>query len=227
MIEWDIHKYQKKLFYMLRYTYTPPPSQIVTFSAQKVQLPNLNEWVEKELKMKTDQTETSVDLTREAIIGSIVKWKDICNGIGIDHGARNCPLCALFYSKQCENCPVKLYTGIRSCQNTPYDDWCEHHLNTYHHFNTEHSNRKVIYCTKCADLARKEKAFLYNVLNAYDSGQLTDPEYCDFIVFATYHDEDGPNEEYAGKIPLRRYPNGRVSPPAELEIAGYRYEIKA
>jgi hypothetical protein len=65
--------------------------------------------------------------TLEALKGSIKKWEDIVNGTAVDDGPRNCPLCALFHNLYCYGCPVSEVSGDSCCNNTPYEDWCDHH----------------------------------------------------------------------------------------------------
>lgn len=59
--------------------------------------------------------------TLAALQGSIKKWEKIVEGIGLDCGRRNCPLCQLF--PDCTNCPVAKHTGRVCCLCTPYIDW--------------------------------------------------------------------------------------------------------
>lgn len=63
--------------------------------------------------------------TREALEGSIEKWRGIVAGTEIDRGATNCPLCIMFNDEDavCDGCPVKERTGFDQCRNTPYDDY--------------------------------------------------------------------------------------------------------
>lgn len=72
--------------------------------------------------------------TLTALRGSIVKWRAIVDGTGIDKGQSNCPLCQMFYEqdgqkKVCVGCPVMESTGQNVCQGSPYDDWCEAETN--------------------------------------------------------------------------------------------------
>lgn len=59
--------------------------------------------------------------TRKALEGSIEKWQKIVAGTGIDEGARNCPLCAMFYNLGCHGCPVRECSGRPFCFDTPHD----------------------------------------------------------------------------------------------------------
>lgn len=62
--------------------------------------------------------------TKNALEGSIAKWKAIEEGHGEDHGLENCPLCKLFHTGEvCDGCPVKEETGKDFCEGTPYEDW--------------------------------------------------------------------------------------------------------
>lgn len=65
------------------------------------------------------------DRTLTALKGSIEKWEKIVEGMGIDRGVSNCPLCRLFntYESMCKGCPVYERTKKRACGGTPYNDW--------------------------------------------------------------------------------------------------------
>lgn len=65
----------------------------------------------------------SDDEERAALLGSIAKWEAIEAGTGVDLGIANCPLCAMYYSRECDGCPVSEKTGLRNCSATPYEDW--------------------------------------------------------------------------------------------------------
>ena len=49
--------------------------------------------------------------TREALLGSIEKWRRIVAGTGEDLGWKNCPLCTMYYHGGCEGCPVAEKVG--------------------------------------------------------------------------------------------------------------------
>lgn len=79
------------------------------------------------------------DSTREALLGSIAKWKAIVDGTGYDQGTRNCPLCKKFYNLEgedwrgrywgrCFGCPVVEEVGKAGCENTPYNFWVRNRL---------------------------------------------------------------------------------------------------
>jgi len=63
--------------------------------------------------------------TREALEGSIEKWRKIVDGMGTDLGHANCPLCQMFLGEDesCTICPVKLKTGEELCRGTPYSKY--------------------------------------------------------------------------------------------------------
>ena len=61
--------------------------------------------------------------TLKALRGSIEKWEAIVAGTGMDLGAANCPLCALFRAADCSGCPVAKAAGRPDCSNTPYIAW--------------------------------------------------------------------------------------------------------
>lgn len=60
---------------------------------------------------------------RNAILGSLDKWREIYYGRRIDNGSLDCPLCQIFVEQEnCGQCPVKLKTGQPGCRGTPYYD---------------------------------------------------------------------------------------------------------
>lgn len=63
---------------------------------------------------------------REAIEAAIAKWQRIVDGNGIDNGADDCALCALYLHKSCIGCPVTDAIGNINylCRDTPYIEWC-------------------------------------------------------------------------------------------------------
>lgn len=96
--------------------------------------------------------------TEEALEGSIKKWERIVKSTrALD--ADNCPLCDLYYYKDCIGCPVHAKTGVRTCTGTPYAPWLDHQ-------NNEHSfknNHRALNCKECLRLARKELKFLISL----------------------------------------------------------------
>lgn len=56
----------------------------------------------------------------KAIIDSVMKWDLIAQGIGVDAGGRNCPLCILY--GKCDLCSVTRRgpSDGWNCNNTPY-----------------------------------------------------------------------------------------------------------
>lgn len=70
--------------------------------------------------------------TKKALEESIAKWErnaTVENPDDYTLGVSSCPLCILFWHKQCTFCPVKEYTGRTKCNDTPYefaeDTWCK------------------------------------------------------------------------------------------------------
>ncbi len=63
--------------------------------------------------------------TREALEGSIEKWRAIERGDGEDLGTSNCPLCRLFRENGCIDCPVREETGYIGCHGSPYGAFME------------------------------------------------------------------------------------------------------
>lgn len=63
--------------------------------------------------------------TLAALKGSIAKWEGIVAGTHVDHGALDCPLCAMFLIEKpeisaCKGCPISERTGRYGCCGTPY-----------------------------------------------------------------------------------------------------------
>ena len=58
----------------------------------------------------------------KALKGSIRKWQRIVAGDGHDEGNDNCPLCKVYFDRNCKGCPVAKATGEIQCGGTPYDD---------------------------------------------------------------------------------------------------------
>lgn len=123
---------------------------------------------------------------RVAILRSIGKWKSILKGNKGDLGSRNCPLCKLFnnietYSKatECTECPVYLYSGHKFCENTPHEEWIDHHDT---HIETRTLSDKVgrlVRCDQCKTLAWNEIVFLREVLENWKKSEGTEePESC-------------------------------------------------
>lgn len=61
--------------------------------------------------------------TLAALRGSIKKWHNICYNGELDRGTYDCPLCIVFKSNTCQNCPVKDSTGEARCIGSPYSRW--------------------------------------------------------------------------------------------------------
>lgn len=68
-------------------------------------------------------------LTRErALELSIQKWATIVKltekgeMVYSDYGRLTCALCGLYYGKDCDGCPVKEHTKLKSCHGTPHEE---------------------------------------------------------------------------------------------------------
>lgn len=61
----------------------------------------------------------------KALRASIRKWDLIAKGEMGSDGTFNCPLCQVFYKKNCKGCPVHEHTKKSCCENTPYEAWGE------------------------------------------------------------------------------------------------------
>lgn len=59
--------------------------------------------------------------TRDALLGSIEKWRAIVAGTDADYGSGNCPLCDMFIDRRCDGCPVDAAVGRAGCSGTPYE----------------------------------------------------------------------------------------------------------
>lgn len=103
----------------------------------------------------------------DALKGSIAKWKGIVAGTDADYGVKNCPLCAQYWNNDCEGCPIKNHTGYGECEDTPYQEWCDH---------LWHSGLKANTPEKLRD-AQRMLDFLMSLLPAED-------EFEEFVVEA-------------------------------------------
>ena len=91
---------------------------------------------------------------------SIKKWEAIVNGTGEDNGIENCALCQKYHANACDGCPVYEYTGFRGCKGSPHEEWGVHMA-------YEHRGSNKVLCDECLRLAKKELAFLKEVLKDY------------------------------------------------------------
>jgi hypothetical protein len=61
---------------------------------------------------------------RVALIASIKRWETnyvtAKNGGAIVLGKEECPCCVKWHSSQCNDCPIRQYSGKRFCRDTPY-----------------------------------------------------------------------------------------------------------
>ena len=68
--------------------------------------------------------EFSPEETLKGIDESIGKWKRIVYHDAHSHGAKDCKLCQMFNpiycTIDCYGCPIRLFSGIDSCNHTPY-----------------------------------------------------------------------------------------------------------
>ena len=91
--------------------------------------------------------------------GSIRKWEKIYSGEGIDSGEDNCPLCQLYGNNDCKSCPIFRATKIDCCDDSPFTEWVDHHINTH-----DTVIDLKIECPKCKELAQEELDFLKSLL---------------------------------------------------------------
>ena len=112
--------------------------------------------------------------TFNALVGSIMKWDLICQGVDVDRGTYNCLLCDLFYGdwdpKSCKNCPVMLHTKKISCKGTPYDlwskytEWKSNITRKNYSFSKDYRIIYNIYKNDALEAAEKEVEFLISLL---------------------------------------------------------------
>lgn len=76
---------------------------------------------------------------------------------GIDEGRKSCSLCKEYYYLDCLGCPIRSYTGLCFCKNTPYEKWVEHQK--YYHGNSIYKSC----CTICDKIIEEEIEFLKKV----------------------------------------------------------------
>lgn len=99
--------------------------------------------------------------TLKALKGSIKKWEKIVDGKITDLGPRNCPLCKLFYKKECNTkCPVGLET-LDGCKAGDYYAWAMHH---YYSHDDKSTVRVFKNCSRCKTLAMAELDLLKSIL---------------------------------------------------------------
>ena len=97
--------------------------------------------------------------TLKALQGSIAKWQRIVDrATALEYGKDNCPLCTIFFHKECEHCPVYESTGEGGCSGTPYEPWRSH---VVMHYERHH---RTPGCKECLRLAKAELAFLVGLL---------------------------------------------------------------
>ena len=68
---------------------------------------------------------TKHELDIKLLKESITKWKFNTQQRYRDNmkiSACECPLCHKYTHSRCKGCPIKIYTGIILCKNTPYED---------------------------------------------------------------------------------------------------------
>ena len=66
--------------------------------------------------------EIDIDLLTQAV----EKWSKIAFEGAEDHGCDDCPCCNHYkkhYSNRCGQCPIRVFSGKDSCNNTPYIDF--------------------------------------------------------------------------------------------------------
>jgi hypothetical protein len=97
------------------------------------------------------------EVTLEALLGSIEKWRKIAYENGIDAGDENCPLCQTF---SCGECIINANTPDCMYCNYIYGKWSDHQYNEHdgnHHY-------QHVQCDECKRLAIAEYKFLKRML---------------------------------------------------------------
>lgn len=113
--------------------------------------------------------------TEKAVRGSILKWKKIIAGTGVDEGTHNCPLCEKFINRltagaQCPECPVQERASEKRllqqhlCRNTPYAALIEHQEEDDSCSLVFEGMELLIDCPRCLVLAKEELTFLKSLL---------------------------------------------------------------
>lgn len=63
--------------------------------------------------------------TLKALQGSIAKWERVVAEGKDGTNWMDCPLCGLFYNKNCIGCPVRERTGMGLCSGSPFDEYAD------------------------------------------------------------------------------------------------------
>lgn len=82
-------------------------------------------WVERD-NFVNEPVLRAKDLVPGSIADALAKWMCLhwltCNGKLVhDGGGFTCSLCPAY--PHCDFCPIKMYTGIRGCLSTPYQQY--------------------------------------------------------------------------------------------------------
>lgn len=63
--------------------------------------------------------------TVNALNGSIKKWERVLSEGTDGTNWMDCPLCLLFWEKNCNGCPVRDRTGRPICQGSPFEQYAD------------------------------------------------------------------------------------------------------
>ena len=100
------------------------------------------------------------EVTLEALLGSIEKWRKIAYENEVDAGDENCPLCQTF--RYCSDCIIEI--NVQSCGcNYIYDKWSDHHWQN-HPDEMDDADYLRVQCDECKRLAIAEYKFLKRML---------------------------------------------------------------
>lgn len=108
-----------------------------------------------EMMRRIERGESLIDITIE-------KWKDVANGTGLCLGTLNCALCYVHFDNRCKNCIISKFTGLSSCDNTPFREWWIHYVSE--HYGKDSDTRN---CPDCKSIAHREVEFLEQVKSAF------------------------------------------------------------
>lgn len=104
----------------------------------------------REMRRRLNNGENPLDL-------SIEKWEGVAFKGDVDSGGCNCSLCEVYFIYGCIDCPVRNKTGLKTCNNTPFRAWVNHHEALH---NDKEDRTVIDNCGMCKSIAKRELEFL-------------------------------------------------------------------